>query len=94
MSISTIGFPASLARGILHDQDLSELPLNVCCRMKRARSGSKQRRRQFSGVELIVIRTDQQGFVTNIEPVQINDEDVPHITAAVQYEFAVTLESA
>jgi hypothetical protein len=43
---------------------------------------------------LIVIRTDQQGFVTNIEPVQINDEDVPHIMAAVQYEFAVTLESA
>jgi hypothetical protein len=48
----------------------------------------------FYGMSIVLIRTDQQGFVTNIEPVQINDEDVPHITAAVQYEFAVTLESA
>jgi hypothetical protein len=29
MSILTIGFPASLARGILHDQGLSELPISA-----------------------------------------------------------------
>jgi hypothetical protein len=48
----------------------------------------------FYGMSIVLIRTDQQGFVANIEPVQINAEDVPHIMAAVQYEFAVTLESA
>jgi hypothetical protein len=48
----------------------------------------------FYGMSIVLVRTDQQGFVTNIESVQINDEDVPHIMAAVQYEFAVMLESA
>ena len=48
----------------------------------------------FYGMSIVLVRTDQQGFVTKIEAVQINDEDVPHIMAAIQYEFAVTLESA
>jgi hypothetical protein len=48
----------------------------------------------FYGMSIVLVRTDQRGFVTNLEPVQINDEDVPHIMAAVQYEFAVMLESA
>ncbi len=48
----------------------------------------------LTGMSIVLIRADQQGFVTKIEPVQINDEDVPHIMAAVQYEFAVMLESA
>jgi hypothetical protein len=48
----------------------------------------------FYGMSIVLIRTDQQGFVTKIEPVRINDEDVPHILAAVRYEFAVILESA
>ena len=48
----------------------------------------------FYGMSIVLVRTDQQGFVTKIEAVQINDEDAPHIMAAIQYEFAVTLESA
>jgi hypothetical protein len=48
----------------------------------------------FYGMSIVLVRADQQGFVIKIEPVRINDEHVPHIMAAVQYEFAAILESA
>lgn len=42
----------------------------------------------FHGMSIVLVRADEQGFVSIIEPVQINGEDVPHIAAAIEYEFA------
>ena len=44
-------------------------------------------------MSIVLVRADEQGFVSKIEPVQINGEDVPHIMAAIQYEFAALLEA-
>jgi hypothetical protein len=48
----------------------------------------------FYGMSIVLVRTDQQGFVTKIEPGPDQCRRCSAHHAAIQYEFAVTLESA